>query len=153
MSDLNSVDELRAELARVQAAFDDFRWFLPDALVEIDLATFRVTFLNRMAEILTGFTPADVKAGLLATDMLAPAEVPRALVLVQMYVGASRENQTPYTRSNQQDLFEQELRRKDGSLFWAETHTSHVLDAMGVPQLMRTAFRDITARLNPEPDE
>jgi PAS domain S-box-containing protein len=152
MSERSADDELRSELARVQAAFHDFRWFLPDALVEGDLSTFRVTFLNRMAQILLGYTAEDVEAGLLGTQLFSPAELPRALALVQTYVGQSREEQTAYQPSSQQDLFEQELRRKDGTLFWAETQTSFALNADGVPQLMRTVIRDITARRKAEQD-
>lgn len=144
------MDDSQAELQRVRAEFEDFRRHLPDALVEGDLTTQTVTFMNRMALILFGYSEADVAAGIPGGDLFAPAELKQAVALIQRYVAKSRETQTPYERSGLQELYEQELRRKDGATFWAETQTSFVLDERGVPQRMRTLIRDITARRKAE---
>jgi PAS domain S-box-containing protein len=140
------VNDAQAELVRVRAEFEDFRRYLPDALIEADLTTQTVTFMNRMALILFGYTEDDVAAGIPGAELFAPAGLKQALALIDRYVAKSRETDTPYERSGRQELFDQELRCKDGSTFWAETQTSFVLDDRGIPQRMRTIIRDITER-------
>jgi PAS domain S-box-containing protein len=142
--------ELQIELDRVRKEFDAFRRYLPDALVEGDLTTQRVLSMNRMAQILFGYDDADIEAGVSGLELFSSEELPRALALIQKYVSQSRAEGTPYERTGTQDLFEQELKRKDGTTFWAETQTSFVLDENGVPQGMRTLIRDITARRKAE---
>jgi PAS domain S-box-containing protein len=106
--------------------------------------------MNRMAQILFGYDDADIEAGVSGLELFSSEELPRALALIQKYVSQSRAEGTPYERTGTQDLFEQELKRKDGTTFWAETQTSFVLDENGVPQGMRTLIRDITARRKAE---
>jgi len=130
----------------IEREFSEFRWFLPDALVEADLASFRVTYMNRMALILFGYTPEDFAAGLTGAQLLAPREITRALEMIRERAATSRASGEPYERTGTQDLEEQLLLRKDGTAFWAETSSAFGLDDAGVPTLLRTLIRDISVR-------
>jgi len=130
----------------IEREFSEFRWFLPDAFVEAELASLRVTYMNRMAFIVFGYTPADLAAGLTGAQLLAPREITRALEMIRERAATSRASGEPYERTGTQDLNEQLLLRKDGTAFWAETSSSFGLDQAGVPTLLRTLIRDISAR-------
>lgn len=138
--------EFHPEYEALRREYNDFRYHLPDALLEIDLASFQVLYANRMAEILLGVTPKDVEEGLNGSALVAPGEFQHMLETMQGYIGESRANGTPYTRSGTQDLHEFTLRRRDGATFIAETQSSFVLDARGVPVRMLTLIRDASRR-------
>jgi PAS domain S-box-containing protein len=137
---------MHPEYEALRREYNDFRYYLPDALIEVDLDSLQVLYINRQAEILFGYSARDVSQGLNGSALMAPEEFPRAVKLVQEFIGESRANGTPYERSMRQDVFEQQLRRKDGSLFWAETQTAMVLDGRGVPVRMLSIVRDISHR-------
>ncbi|MBK6661823.1 MAG: hypothetical protein IPG47_03410 [Thermoflexaceae bacterium] len=90
---------LRAQLRSLRAEFDQFRDHLPDALVEADIATTRLTYLNHMATLLFGYTPEDVAAGLEGTRLLGPEAAARVLREVEHYTAESLRTGTPYERS------------------------------------------------------
>jgi PAS domain S-box-containing protein len=138
--------EFHPEFEALRREYNDFRYYLPDALIEVDLDTLQVLYLNRQAELLFGYSARDVESGLNGGAIVAPEEMPRTMQILQGYIGESRASGEPYTRSGTPDIYEQRLRRKDGSTFWAETQTSFVLDTREVPVRMRTIVRDISAR-------
>lgn len=121
-------------------------WYLPDALVEVDLGTFRVTYMNRMASQLLGYRPIDLARGLSASDLLGPGEAEHIAGIIQGYVSESRATGSPYARHVGQHLYEVVMRRANGTTFVAETQTSYVLDERDVPRRMRVICRDVTAR-------
>jgi len=143
-------EEYHPEFEQLRREYLDFRYHLPDALLEIDLASLQVLYLNRQAELVFGYTGRDVETGLNGSALMSAEEFPRAIALLQEYVGESRATGVPYTRSGTQNVYEQLLRRRDGSTFWAETQTSFVLDANNIPIRMLTIIRDITARKQAE---
>lgn len=130
----------------LQREYDEFRYHLPDALVEIDIATFRVVHFNHMAELVFGYTAEDFAAGLTASALLAPEEIGRAIGIIQRYTAESRASGTPYRRAGRQELYEMLMRRKDGSTFWAETQSSFQLDTNAIPARMASLIRDVTVR-------
>jgi PAS domain S-box-containing protein len=130
----------------VEREYHEFRWNLPDALVEGDLSSFRVTFMNRMAFIIFGYTPEDLAAGISGPQLFAPEDLPRVMQQINAHAAASRSSGQPHQRSGSQDLFEQRQRRKNGTIFWTESQNSFVLDDGGVPVLMRSLIRDISDR-------
>jgi PAS domain S-box-containing protein len=138
--------EFHPEYEALRREYNDFRYHLPDALLEIDLASFQVLYANRMAEIVLGVTAGDVEEGLNGSALVAPGEFPRMLETMQGYLGESRANGTPYTRSGTQDIHEFTLRRRDGSTFTAETQSSFILDAKGVPVRLLALIRDVSRR-------
>jgi len=137
---------LRAELASLRAEFDQFRDHLPDALVEADIATSRLTYLNRMATAIFGYTRADVAAGMNGTDLLTPDGAAMVLSEVARLTWESLATGKPYQRTGTQDLVEVTMVRKDGSTFPAEVQGSFVLDAEGLPRRVRFNIRDVSER-------
>ena len=139
-------DELLRENADLRSQLDDFLFNLPDALVESDLLAERVLFMNRMAQVLFGYTVADVDQGIPGFILFADEEVPKVRAILADYVGPNLAHELPYERTGRQDLYELRMRRKDGTLFVAETQSSFVLDEKGVPRRMRSIIRDVTKR-------
>jgi diguanylate cyclase (GGDEF)-like protein/PAS domain S-box-containing protein len=146
MDDPRTREDLERQIALLERRFEELREFLPDALVEGRLPAGPVTYFNRMALVLFGYPPEEVRAGVPAPDLFAAGEFPRVQELVARYVGESLASRTPYARSGRQDLYEVRLRRKDGSEFVAECQSSFLLDAQGIPVGIRTLVRDITER-------
>jgi len=84
-----SREELRAEVSQLRRHLGELLDFLPDALVEVDLRSQRVTLLNRMAQILFGYDPGAVAAGLDSRLLFAEGEFDRARDLVSSFVSRS----------------------------------------------------------------
>ncbi|MEO8541049.1 MAG: PAS domain-containing protein [bacterium] len=138
--------DFHPEYEALRREYNDFRYHLPDALLEIDLSSFQVLYLNRMAEIVFGFSASDVEDGLNGSALVGASEFPRMLQVLQGFVAESRANGTPYSRSGRQDVMEFRLKRRDGSEFVAQTQSSFVLDANGVPVRMLSLIREVTGR-------
>lgn len=138
------------ELQELRQQFNDFLYFLPDALLEIDLLAPRLTYMNRMAYIVFGFNETDFAAGIEISSLFDEGEYEHAVQIITGYVGDSLSRKAAYARSGQQDIFEFRMRRKDGSVFHAETQTSFVLGEDRIPIRMRTLIRDVTARKQAE---
>lgn len=143
----NEIDALRAELAAVREDLANLRLEFPDALLEGDIATERVLFMNRLACQVFRCTPEDVP-NLTARDIFADGEYERAQAETRARIeeGFREGGGARYVRTGTQDLREFTMRRHDGTRFPAETHSTFILDASGRPCRMRTIVRDITAR-------
>ncbi|MEO8358784.1 MAG: sensor domain-containing diguanylate cyclase [Vicinamibacteria bacterium] len=143
----HEIDALKAELANLKRNLLDLRVEFPDALLEGELTSERVVFMNRLACLVFGYSPEEV-ASLTAKDVFADFEYERAQretreTLEQGYqLGAGQR----YVRTGRQDLREFVMRRKDGSLFPAEIQSTMILDAKDQACGMRTVVRDITIR-------
>ena len=138
--------ELLAAVESLQRQLEDFLFLLPDALVDVDFKHYRVTYLNRMARILFGYEAEDVARGLDSHLLFAAGEFERSLALVHSYVGRSLSTGEPYQPTGSHRLYEFQMRRRDGGLFTAETQSSFVLDARGMPVQMRSIVRDVSER-------
>jgi diguanylate cyclase (GGDEF)-like protein/PAS domain S-box-containing protein len=138
--------ELLAEVESLKRQAEDFLFLLPDALVDVDFQHYQVTYLNRMARILFGYEAEDVARGLDSHLLFAAGEFERSLALVHSYVGRSLSTGEPYQPTGSHRLYEFQMRRRDGGLFTAETQSSFVLDARGMPVQMRSIVRDVSER-------
>ncbi len=147
MSQPRQGGDYHPEYDALRREYNDFRYFLPDALIEIDLATFQVLYANRMAEIVLGITQGDVQGGLSGSALIAPEDMPRMLDVLAGYINESRAANEPYTRTGKQDVHYVTMRRRDGTTFPGETQSSFVLDGQGVPVRMLSLIRDISHRL------
>jgi diguanylate cyclase (GGDEF)-like protein/PAS domain S-box-containing protein len=136
---LREIEELRGDLQRV---LDN----LPDAFAEAEISDHRVVYLNRMAQILFGYGPEEAAAGLDGSALFADGEFERVRKILAGYVASSLETGAAYSPSGRHELLEFRMRRKDGTTFSAETQSSFVLDAHGMPRRMRSIVRDVTAR-------
>ncbi|HQZ17282.1 MAG TPA: sensor domain-containing diguanylate cyclase [Vicinamibacteria bacterium] len=143
----NEIDALRAELAALRQDLENLRLEFPDALLEGDIATERVLFMNRLACQVFRCSPEEVPT-LTARDIFAESDYERAQSETRARIeqGYREGGGARYVRSGAQDLREFTMRRKDGSTFPAETHSTFILDSTGRPSRMRTIVRDITAR-------
>lgn len=138
--------EFHPEYEALRREYNDFRYYLPDALVEIDLASLQVLYANRMAEIVLGVTQRDIEDGLNGSALIAPEDMPRMLEILNGYIGESRAADSRYTRTGKQDIHYVTMRRLDGNTFPGETQSSFVLDGNGVPVRMLSLIRDISHR-------
>ena len=114
--------------------------------METEIAEQRVVYLNRMAQLLFGYDAEDVRAGLPGKALFAEDQFEEVLRALARYVAPSIEKGVRYVKSGRQELLEFRMKRKDGSTFTAETQSSFVLDASGIPRRMRSIVRDMTAR-------
>ncbi len=148
-SDKSEKQVLR-ELNDLKNIYDDLIHNLPDALLEIDIITPRLNYMNQVAYNLLGYSKEDFKKGIDLSDLFVDNEYERALEIVSGYVSKSQDLKRPYKRATHQLIYEFSMKKKNGSVFPAETHTSFVLDNNGVPIAMRTIIRDATERKQAE---
>ena len=143
----HEIDALKTELAALRQDLEGLRLDFPDALLEGDIATERVIFMNRLGCQVFRCTPEEALT-LTARDIFADGDYQRAQSETRKRIeqGLNEGGGTRYVRSQAQDLREFTMRRKDGTHFPAETHSTFILDATGRPHRMRTLVRDITAR-------
>lgn len=142
----NEMEALKVELAAARQEIEDLRLEFPDALLEGDLATERVLFMNRLACQVFRCTPEDV-GSLTAKDIFVDGDYQRAQVETRQRIEQGfKEGGGRYVRSRNQDLREFNMQRLDGTVFPAEIHSTFVMDTEGRPCRIRTLVRDITAR-------
>jgi PAS domain S-box-containing protein len=145
-----TIEQLLKDLQGLRNEFNDFLYYLPDALLEVDLHSRRLTYMNRMANILFGYSEEDFSSGVAITQLFDEGEYDRAVAIITGYVAKSLEQKSEYVRSGRTELYEFTMRRKDGGVFPAETQTSFVLDRNHVPLALRTIVRDISDRKRAE---
>lgn len=144
--DIAGMDK-ETDLQQVKDELENFREFLPDALVEIEFQTRSVTFMNRMARILFGFNFDQEVDQINAENLFASNdEFERAVEITQYYALQSIQNDEPYERTGRQELVEFWMQDETGRTFPAETQGSLVLDARGIPYAVRIVVRDISKR-------
>ncbi|HEY6553637.1 MAG TPA: PAS domain-containing protein, partial [Vicinamibacteria bacterium] len=139
-------EESRREIDDLKAQLRELLDHLPDAFVETEVKSQRVVYLNRMAPLLFGYDAQDVAEGIPGSALFAESELEEVQRSLARYVAPSIERGVRYVKSGRQELLEFQMRRKDGSIFAAETQSSFVLDADGIPRKMRTIVRDVSAR-------
>jgi len=145
MNDTRTRAELIAELASLRRELEDVIHFLPDALVELDIASYTLHSANRMAHILFGY-PDGAMVGMDSPRLFGPGEFERAERAGREQLTRGSGPEGAYRRSGRHELFECTMRRADGTLFPAETQSSFVLDASGRPHRMRSIVRDVSER-------
>lgn len=122
--------------SRLKREFDEFLSHLPYGVMEVELETGRITFLNRSGRLLLGVDPDQLPSNLNGADVLSSGEFERR------WIGRSRDPGSV----DEPPLIETHLCRQDGSELPVEVHGSYALDATGTPVRVRLLFRDITAR-------
>ena len=139
-----------ADLTRLSHELRQFQEFLdglPDAIVDIDLNSSRVTAINRMTTIVLGYTQEHIDAGLDAFRLAPPEE---ALRLAEVSAGYIRRGLAAgngrYIRTETYEAFDTRLTTRDGRVIDAEVQASYVLDEAGQPVKMRVIIRDISER-------
>jgi PAS domain S-box-containing protein len=131
----------------LSAEYEQFRYHLPDALVEVELPSTRVTYLNRMAETLLGYSVEDVLTGIVGAQLLDEESWQRATRLGEEDFARQVHRGLPYERLPGQHLRRFTAIRKDGTPFPIEAQASYIVDDRGMPVGARFLFRDVSDRL------
>ncbi len=129
--------------------FQNFVRYIPDALIEVrvHLEHPRITFMNRMARVVFGYSEEEVRDELPLRQIFATdAEYQRIMEISRGFLEESLREKIPYQRTGTQDLWEVKLQRQNGEIFQAEAQSSTVLNDEGTPVKVRALFRDITDR-------
>ncbi len=118
---------------------------LPGALIEVSLATQSVIYMNIIARVIFEYSQANIDEGIPINTIFSDnAEYQRALEITKAFGLESYETGTPYTRLQQQDLYDFMLKKKGGELFQGECQSSFVLDENSIPTGIRVYIRDLT---------
>ncbi|PFG73435.1 PAS domain S-box protein [Tepidiforma thermophila] len=149
-ADLETPELLVQRYLELSAEYEQFRYHLPEALIEFELPSARVTSMNRLAEVLLGYTVEDVLAGLYGYQVVDEESWRRALRAGEEDFAGTVHKGLPYERRPGQQVHRFTAIRKDGSRFPIEAQGSYIVDARGVPTGVRFLFRDISARVAAE---
>ncbi|MCC7087802.1 MAG: GAF domain-containing protein [Dehalococcoidia bacterium] len=139
--------DLEQRLAVLMAEYEQFRYHLPDALLEIAYPSLRVVYMNRVAQVLLRYEEADVEAGINGLDLLTPEGAAEALRIGDSQLEPTVRAGKPYRRQRGQHLYDFTMVCKDGTTFPAEVQGSYVLDEHSMPRGVRFMFRDTTGRM------
>lgn len=131
------------ELPERRKWFDDFLYLLPAAVFEVDVLNPSITYINRQALLLFGYSEADFMTGIAIAQLFAEGEYERAAQLVNGCIEKHRTHQSAQDRDGVQEIHEFLLRRKDGSFFHGEMQTSFVWGDDHCPIRLRTIIHDI----------
>lgn len=142
-----SGSELEARYLALSEEYEQFRMHLPDALLEIELPSLRVTYLNQMAMALLGYNMGDVVNGIRGLDLLDAESGARALAINTEHMRTTVSEGKPYQRQKGQTTYDFTMVRKDGTTFAAEVQGSYILDGYAFPVGARYMFREATGRL------
>ena len=119
--------------------------FLPGALIEIDLASRSIIYMNRIAFSLFEFTQTDIEAGLPLRDIFQnDNEYARSIRVAEKFGLENYQNHTAYTRYEKQDLYDFMMMKKNGEGFLGECQGAFVLDNDMVPVGARIYIRDLS---------
>lgn len=119
--------------------------FLPGALIEVDLSSRTIIFMNRIAFSLFEYTQKDIDAGLsLRAIFNNDAEYERSIKVAESFGLESYQNSTAYTRYEKQDLYDFLMQKKTGEGFLGECQGSFVLDDQHIPIGARIYIRDLS---------
>jgi len=117
---------------------------LPDALIEVDLTTRQITYMNGLADILFGYEKKDITRGIHASKLFLKGEFNRAIEIAKLYALYSYTNKTKYIRSKKQEHYYFEMKKSDGTGFTAEAQGAFILDKNNIPTKLRVLIRDVT---------
>lgn len=123
---------------------DNFIHDLPDAIIEVDLNTRKITYFNRSACDLFGYEEKDLDRGLHISKLFIKEEYERAVEIIKTYALNSFTNKTEYIRSSKREHYYFEMKKGDGSVFTADARGAFILDKNNVPAQIRLLIRDVT---------
>jgi len=119
--------------------------FLPGALIEVDLASRSIIYMNRIAFSLFEQSQTDIEAGLALRDIFQnESEYERSIKVAESFGLENYQNRTAYTRYEKQDLYDFMMKKKNGEAFLGECQGSFVLDKDSVPVGARIYIRDLS---------
>lgn len=146
VTSVGSAPDSQQRLAALAFEYEQFRYHLPEGLIELELPSTRVVYLNRLGEVLLGYTLEDLLAGVYGPQLVDRESWERLGAILERDLAASTRRGRPYERRPGQQLHRVIAIRKDGGSFPAEVQGSYILDERGVPTGVRLLFRDVSER-------
>jgi len=128
------------------SAFEQLREQLPVALIEVEWPTARVTYLNAIAQTLSGYNDEDVARGVSGLCLLDEPSQRQVLAIAQEQLASNVALGLPYQRLKGQRIYELTAIRKDGTHYPVELQAAYILDDAHFPVGIRFIFRDLTER-------
>ncbi|HNT43030.1 MAG TPA: PAS domain S-box protein [Syntrophorhabdaceae bacterium] len=125
------------ELRESERRFRDIAEFIPQIIFEMD-ADCLLTFVNRQAYDIYGYTPRDVKKGVMGLDLVHPSDLPRIRQTLQAIAEGKPSTGSEFTAV-----------RKDGSTFPVIAHVARIMKG-GRLAGWRGIIVDITERKQAE---
>ncbi len=129
--------QVEKRLRESERRFRDIAEFTPQVIFEMD-AGYTVTFANKQAYEIYGYSPADFKAGISAVDLIHPGDLPRVRKVLEEIARGKSSTGTEYTAI-----------RKDGSLFPVIAHVARIMKGLTFTG-WRGIIVDITQRKKAE---
>ncbi|GIW17937.1 MAG: hypothetical protein KatS3mg064_1094 [Tepidiforma sp.] len=139
--------EMTRRYLALAAEYEQFRFHMPDALLEMELPSMRVTYLNAIARALLGYTVEDMLGGIYGWQLLEQESLQRAIALSEESLARQVRKGLPYERRPGQYVSRYTVIRKDGIRVPVEAQGAFIVDERGVPTGARFIFRDITERV------
>ncbi len=107
-------------------------YHLPDALVEFKISTGLITYGNRMAEILQGYSSAEFASGMHARTLVTEESWEQLVAPAAELIGFPSGPDQPYKHVDAQNLIEITMVKKSGAVFdtspsWAHSYLLRVL--------------------------
>ncbi|MBT3227919.1 MAG: PAS domain-containing sensor histidine kinase [Candidatus Marinimicrobia bacterium] len=119
--------------------------FLPGALIEVDLASRSIIYMNRIAFSLFDRKQTDIDSGLSLRDIFVnDTEYERSIKVAESFGLENYQNRTAYSRYEKQDLYDFMMMKKNGAGFLGECQGAFVLDEAKVPVGARIYIRDLS---------
>ncbi|ACL02236.1 PAS/PAC sensor hybrid histidine kinase [Desulfatibacillum aliphaticivorans] len=132
-TDITERKQADQALQKSEARFRELSEMLPETVFETD-ANIRLTFVNRQAYKMFGYTEEDFKNGLNGLEMMIPEDRPKAIENISAKFTGKSIGVNEYTAIH-----------KDGSTFPVLFHTSPIF-ANGQPAGLRGVIVDMTER-------
>lgn len=116
---------------------------LPGALLEVDLDSRQVVYMNLLALSLFEYNQGEIDQGLPLRDIFeSEAEYKRSIETVESFGLESFQEKTAYTHNHRQMIYDFHMKRKGGGGFVGECQGAFVLDQNQVPVAVRIYIRD-----------
>jgi len=132
--DITSQKEIEEKLRQSEKRFRELMEMLPEAVFESDIDA-NLTYANRQAFRISGYTEQDFENGLNGIDLLVPEDRKRA-----------KENLAKRFQGEEIGIKEYKAIRKDGSIFPVLLHTAPIFEQGGTIKGIRGIIVDITQR-------
>jgi len=132
--DITLQKEIEEKLRQSEKRFRELMEMLPEAVFESDIDA-NLTYANRQAFKISGYTEQDFENGLNGIDLLVPEDRKRA-----------KENLTKRFQGEEIGIKEYKAIRKDGSIFPVLLHTAPIFEQGGTIKGIRGIIVDITQR-------
>lgn len=133
------------ELQSLQNRFDEFLYFLPEALLAFDVAELRVTFMNRLALALFGYSPNHFKQGIQLRQLFAENSLEALKETINSYLANGLRDKVKFAQNGKTEQLQSWMRKKDGTSFPVEILICSAAEAADATIRIVLLIRDLSA--------